>query len=217
MRINRLSILIMIIFFSSILLIHNLMQTIKEQKSDITSTIFSLEEKIDELNETLAIYEKSLKEANTRIEFLEHKDNYWNEMSGEYTTEIAKLWHLVKRIPQLTTRMAFIKQIDEERNTVYVTLDYAEWFSGDEAVKAASEDNYKDVSLPNGFYIRNNKIEQDKVKIEQETLIYVLEGSRLEYIEYNDFKSYLKSPNEKLFWFYEIENKVVLMMEQYRP
>jgi hypothetical protein len=195
------------------------MQEIKAERAENHLLVSSLEKMVDELNLKLTTYDKSLQDTNARIEFLENRDDYWIAISMEHSSEIAKLWHLIDRVPGVSKRMAFIRDSYVEEGKVHITLDYAQWFSGDEAIKAAKEDSGKDedVSLPNGFYIRNNTIDNDVKKVEPDALTYVLEGASLKGLWFKDLPQYFSSPNEKLFWFYEIEGKVVLMMEQYRP
>lgn len=171
---------------------------------------------IQTLSEKLATYDQALDEANQRIEQLERKDHSQNQALEENKIEIHRLQSLVEGLENVTKEMAFIHGVEEVNGILNLTIDHAEWFSGDEANKAASEDN-KDTSLPNGYYIRNNNYEPVVVEVDEDTLIYVLKGSNLEYMEYDKFKRYIDSPETKLFWYYEVENKVVLMMEQYRP
>lgn len=171
---------------------------------------------IQELNEKLTTYDQALDEANQRIEQLERKDHSQNQALEENKIEIHKLQSLIEGLESVTKEMAFIHGVEEVNGILNLTIDHAEWFSGDEAIKAASEDN-KDTSLPNGYYLRNNNYEPVVVEVDEDTLIYVLKGSSLEYMEYHNFKKYIDSPEIKLFWYYEVENKVVLMMEQYRP
>jgi uncharacterized coiled-coil protein SlyX len=220
---NKITILsltvIVCLLLGSLLFSYNSIQTINAERAENHLVVSSLEKTVEELNLKLTTYDKSLEEVNARIEFLENKDEFWDTVSQEYSSEIAKLWHLFDKMPGVTKRMGFVRDSEVEDGMIYITLDYAEWFSGDEAIKAAKEDssNDEDVSLPNGFYIRNSTVENDVKKVEENTLIYVLEGATLKGLEFKDLPQYLSTEHEKLFWFYEIDDEVVIMTEQYRP
>ncbi|RCX21435.1 hypothetical protein DFP94_102188 [Fontibacillus phaseoli] len=116
----------------------------------------------------------------------------------------------------ITKRLAFIKQLISEEGQYYLVLDYAEWFSDAEAEKAAKEDGDPEAgSLSNGFYIRNETNEQEKVKLEKDGLFYVMDGATPRAVDYNEFVS--SELEERLFNLRFAGDTLVAMEEQYRP
>ncbi|WP_410769375.1 hypothetical protein [Fontibacillus sp. BL9] len=116
----------------------------------------------------------------------------------------------------ITKKLAFIKQLVSEEGQYYLVLDYAEWFSDEEAEKAAKEDGVPETgSLSNGFYIRNETNELEKVKLEKDCLLYVLDGATSRAVDYNEFVS--SELEERLFNLRFAGDTLVTMEEQYRP
>jgi hypothetical protein len=63
------------------------------------------------------------------------------------------------------TFLGYIKKMEEKMSAYYLTIDYVEWVTGDEAKKdalAAGECQELEKCAPEGFYIRN---ESKKVKV----------------------------------------------------
>ncbi|MCY9664211.1 hypothetical protein M5X11_04360 [Paenibacillus alginolyticus] len=124
---------------------------------------------------------------------------------------------VIERLPGIKKKLAFIKELKKEKDKYYLILDYVDWFSGDEAIMAAKED-HNPSDTPNGFYIRNKQIDYDKVLLEENTLIYVLEGALTKNIEFNKFISEVSNQNqERLFNILITDGNVTLLEEQYRP
>lgn len=122
--------------------------------------------------------------------------------------------------PQQSTRiskkLAFTKQLVQENDQYYLVLDEIEWFSGDEAEQAAEEDNNPEAaSLSNGFYIRNKTMDHEKVRIEQDTPIFVMDGTTQQNIGFDAFIS--SDIQDKIFHVRIVDHTIVFMQEQYRP
>jgi hypothetical protein len=120
-------------------------------------------------------------------------------------------------LPEVTNKKAFINDIKSEEDGSYsLYVDYIDWFSGEDAIKAAVEDNDSEAaSLNNGFYIRNKVNENEKIKLNQDTSIYVLVGAMLEASEYRDFIS--SELEGRLFNISFVSGSILVLEEQYRP
>ncbi|HEX2869000.1 MAG TPA: hypothetical protein VHO03_18310 [Ignavibacteriales bacterium] len=74
----------------------------------------------------------------------------------------------VHTLPDFTCT-GYIKAVSSGMSANYILIDTVEWFSGDDALKAYSEDKKKKIANlpdpPQGFYIRNPKIDSLKIKI----------------------------------------------------
>ncbi|WP_168122419.1 hypothetical protein [Paenibacillus sp. HB172176] len=93
---------------------------------------------------------------------------------------------------------------------------FHEWFSGEDAQKAATEDNQANAgSLNNNFYIRNAEIENEKYELTSDTLIFVLDGAQLKPADYQQFVQ--EDITDRLFRLSLVGDKVVLLEEAYRP
>lgn len=113
-------------------------------------------------------------------------------------------------------KLAFIKGVITEGNTVYLDLDEVEWFGGEAAEIAAKEDGIQEPeSLPNGFYIRNASDEIERLKLETDVTIAELNGARPQQVDYTNFIS--EELVDRLFHLTFVEGKAVLLEEQYRP
>lgn len=196
------------------------------------SSIINIEQKIKQVQDNEDLKTKELDASKVMIESLKQSVSYLeNEIKNlniSNSVDSEKFEHLLKKMPQISKKMAFIKQIGEKDGTAYAILDYVEMLGGEEASKSYMEDTQATkseadafvASFTNGYYIRNKQVEQDKVQIEKDALfygIYTDQGLKLTYMHYLDFIKYTQSNKDPLFWCYTIGNKIVYMTEQYRP
>lgn len=134
-------------------------------------------------------------------------------MQGESVEELKKI---IYNLPQVEKKLAFIKGVITEGNSVYLDLDEVEWFGGEAAEIAAKEDGIQEPeSLPNGFYIRNASDEIERLKLETDVTIAELNGARPQQVDYTNFIS--EELVDRLFHLTFVEGKAVLLEEQYRP
>lgn len=187
--------------------------TIKLQQDELSKITTNLQTELNNLrsenqNQRDTITELTVKLRTFDTVFMSQSDN-------EKSIQI--LNRVIERLPGIKKNLAFIKELKKEKGKYYLILDYADWFSGDEAIRAAKED-HNPSGTPNGFYIRNKQIDYDKVLLEENTLIYVLEGALTKHIEFNKFISEVSNQNqERLFNILITDGNVTLLEEQYRP
>jgi hypothetical protein len=131
--------------------------------------------------------------------------------------------------------MGFIRHLDQEAGSVYISFDQAEWFSGPQAEKAILEDGLcsdpeHGCEPPNGFYIRNQDDEtvafqvSDQVDILMQTLSHRPDGSYNsdERIDLDRFRQAVRcactSHLRLVPYWITLENGVVVTIrEQYVP
>ncbi|MFM1653093.1 hypothetical protein ACI7RC_13440 [Brevibacillus sp. B_LB10_24] len=151
---------------------------------------------------------------------LQEKNGILVEELNETAERLTQVTHLLRNLPDLSVTLAYIQTIEEESGAHYLIADDVEWLTGEEAVQAIVEDTRvkkEDVSLPNGFYVRNTLSEHRKAALAKDTLIYLLEGAAHRYTAYADFTQNKSALKDRLFWLYQTGGKVVLIKEQYLP
>ncbi|MBP1989347.1 hypothetical protein [Paenibacillus eucommiae] len=173
-----------------------------------------VDKKYNELNTTSLSQKQEIVDARTRNE----EAQIYNE--SLLSDEVYKLNRIFEKLPQVTKKLAYIKKLQAENDTYSLTVDYVEWYGGEEAVQAAKEDKAEDAaSLNNGFYIRNKQIENKKVTAKEDLLIYQLDGTKSRYVGFQDFVNEKDSieNSDRLFNIHFVNNELVLLEEQYRP
>lgn len=131
--------------------------------------------------------------------------------------------------------MGFIRHLDEEDGSVYISFDQAEWFDSPQAEKAIQEDGLcadpeHGCEPPNGFYIRNLDDEtvafqvSNQVVILMQTLSHRSDGSYNsdERIDLNRFRQAVRcacTTHLRLvpYWITLDNGVVVTIREQYVP
>lgn len=123
---------------------------------------------------------------------------------------------------------AFITKIEEEQDSVFLTVDYVQYLTGDSATKAAVEawtadtfqiDGVTHVDVPNDYYILNKsqKLRRlmlvDKCKID-----FLLEIDRIDITVDNSLSSLMKIYKDNLF-ILEIDSndRIRSIHEVFRP
>lgn len=203
-RLIQVGLVIIILLLVGVIFLQSISQPEKKTlESDLNSTgeaenlnIFELQEQIEELT-------KELKN-------LENIRNEINETNQYNYLEISKLRKLVSSIPEIESEIAFITNASEHGHNL-IELDYVEWLVGEEAIKASGE------TPPNGFYVRNETVEKITKTIDDNADIYILDGVSHKWIDITEFKNYLPEETYRLYWVYEINEKIVLIEEQYIP
>jgi len=131
------------------------------------------------------------------------------------------------------TQFGYIEEIVQKNEAYFAVIDYAQWFTGEEANMAGFADGYcsqVEHCAPNGFYIRNKTSDDrqtveisDKVVIKMQTLSS--DGAPTEEFQtltFEEFYSHYQSKQPvdlRLTPFhFEVEKgKIVEIKEQYLP
>jgi hypothetical protein len=147
--------------------------------------------------------------------FQHSNDDMLNNDIAKNQEDWIRLKRVVDHLPQVSEKLAFIKQLQNEKGTLNAKVNYVEWFSGDAADKAAKEDH---AGAPtDGYYIRNRQIE-DRFEIPKDVLIYMLNSElQFELMNFTDFANNNDSMRERLVQFHFVGNKLVYLEEKYRP
>ncbi|SEC81832.1 hypothetical protein [Paenibacillus sp. GP183] len=182
----------------------------------------SLEQDVKRLSEKLAstsLIIENLKSENDKLTAnYKYITGNLHTMQVEDEANIYKIRKIIDNLPGVSKKLAFIKELRNEKGVYYLVFDYVNWFHGDDAKKAAQEDNNPNAaSLSNNFYIRNEIIENDKVVLRNDAMIYELNGALLKYIAFNDFVSEKTNLVDRLFNIVIVTDKITLLEEQYRP
>ncbi|WP_019122847.1 hypothetical protein [Brevibacillus massiliensis] len=184
-----------------------------DANQDRDKRLAELEKRLEALETKAAAQEKELAE-------LQAKNGMLAEELNETAEGLTQATHLLRNLPDLSVTLAYIQTIEEESGTHYLIADDAEWLTGEGAVQAIVEDTHvkkEDVSLPNGFYVRNTQSEHRKAALANDALIYLLEGAAHQYTPHADFTQNKNAWKERLFWLYQVGGEVVLVKEQYLP
>lgn len=155
-------------------------------------------------------FQNQVTELAGQLKNLEKNRQDFNEIIQQHAMEISKVRKLISSIPQIQPAIAFITSVSQDDDNL-VELDYVEWLVGDEAIEASGG------SAPNGFYVRNKTVENVSKMIDDHSDIYILDGAAHKYIDVTGFKDNLKDSTHSLFWIYEINERIVLIEEQYIP
>ena len=194
--------------------------------SDLSSSLTALDQKNDEMQEQLAAKEAELAQTKEKLQVMEKAVKaVQQDIGSQYWSLSEKIWelrHILEKMPGLSVRMAFVQEMTEQDGIITATLDYAEWFGGEEAIQAIMRDKqvpYEEAagSIPSNFYVSNPQVENDKVNVDKEASIYILNGAQPQYMPYPDFVKEAASFRDRLFWFYMIDKKIVMIQEKYRP
>ncbi|MGE5401837.1 MAG: hypothetical protein ACM3S2_15665 [Ignavibacteriales bacterium] len=128
----------------------------------------------------------------------------------------------------------YIKAVSTGMDANYVLIDTVEWFSGDDALKAYSEDKKKKITNlpdpPQGYYIRNPKKDSLKIKISakpeiiMQTLSYDTSGnfkfneaiSLQKFLSIFSWKDYAQF-RQKPFSFEIMNGEIISVKEKYIP
>jgi hypothetical protein len=201
--------------------IHNLNGPAMQINKSLEQSVKQLSDKLSNTNliiENLKSKNENLTNSNAEIIGKIHALETNSSKQIEDETNIKKIYKIIDSLPEVSKKLAIIKELRNEKGIYYLALDYVNWFSGDDAIKAAKEDNNPNAaSLSNNFYIRNERVENEIVVLENEAIIYVLNGAMLKYLEFNEFTSEKSNITNRLFNILFVGDKITLLEEQYRP
>lgn len=175
-------------------------------------TLSDLTDKVDELNDRLD-------HANARLKSVEIDQGEYDLRIDYSRQDAMKALHMIRNLPQVSNNLAFIQDASAEGDTLNLSLDYVEWLTGEEAREVATKDNKLDeAALENGYYVRNMQIENDPFTFNIfDTLIFILDGASVKHADYSQILNDPASLNERLFHVYFVDNKLLILQEQYRP
>jgi len=172
-----------------------------EQNDMLEDRITELETITEELESKLEAEEQELKHTNNRIRDLQPYE--LNELYSKYQL----LFHLIENSPYIERKQGYIIDYKKEKGNEHFIIDYAEFIS----------DDYS----PNGFHIRNEVEEKDRVKITDNLALYMGEyvGSP-EFpsnIELNFVIERIEEFKLGFYDFYFIEDELMLIVKRYIP
>jgi hypothetical protein len=166
--------------------------------------------------ERMALLYSKNEELQHELNQLKSQLDLSRESMAELDQGLERIVHIIYKLPIVERGLAYIVDVEMKDDQHYFVLDAVEWFSGVEAEAAAKQDDEPDAaSLNNGYYIRNQMVERNRVQLPKDILIYTLDGSVAKYTAYENFvKSELAS---RLFHITSIEGQPILLEEKYRP
>lgn len=213
-------ILLLLVSLASLVL-YNALHKIKQENAQSLHTV---EESMKLLQEDLLLAQSKITQidhANAQSE--DHRQQEVlavNSMSDEAVSEVKadmkKLYQIVDHLPQVTKKLGFIQAVKKDGSDYYLVLDDVEWFSGEAAEQAAAEDGVPDAaSLSNGFYIRNPVIDDTRIHLRADALLYVLDGSRTVEVKLQEIIT--MNLVDRLFHVRYAGDSAIVLEEQYRP
>jgi hypothetical protein len=125
------------------------------------------------------------------------------------------LLQVVNHLPGTTVRTAFVKGINVTDGTAHIVLDDVQMLHGDEAEKAAKEDQAS--VNPNGLYIRNIKPDNATLKLPKDLVFYELESAEYRRHVIDDYFSNPEGLADRLFYLRFVGDQLIFMEEVYRP
>lgn len=180
-------------------------------------------EKTDTLTQKVSQLEKRLEQANQELELL-------NSEIARLATETPEAQQTEEDATQRTSSTATAKKIGLIKKAYtsggkrYITIDYIQWLTGEEAVEAAREDGYitpDETSVPNDFYTRNISKKLRTFRVSSSATIRLLRpegGAETYYATWSQFVSRVSPSRNPLCWVYlNSSNIVTKIEEQYTP
>jgi hypothetical protein len=191
--------------------------------------------KINKLEERLAEAENQARSLQRRISEFESKVGKFQEA----TETVASLTQgldeekskkssseISLSSAEVIKAFGFIKKIYKKDKKNYLVIDYAEFYTGEEADKAAIEDGeiQPGEHVPNDYYIRNKNPKLRTFEIADNVNCFVSYfkeegGVDLKYVDLSYLKSLLTSGELEFrpFWIERKGNVVIKITEQYVP
>lgn len=131
-------------------------------------------------------------------------------------------------------KVGYIQSVTDEGGKLFIKIDYIDWFSDEEAGKAMKEDDPKinlddmDGIPPDGYYIRNDKVEYSKIQVDANVKISIESvadqnnESATKVISFDDFKLLFSGENKskytKIPFWVDLKSGVIKTIdEQYLP
>lgn len=173
----------------------------KEEGAEQTATTKvngDLEEQLSQLNEQLIESENKIKELYVMLESRARDEN---EAYNELHNKIYIMENLLSRVPGINSRQGFVKDVNTGGATITLEVKFAE----------KKEDN----EAPNGFVIEEQ--ETKIVTVDLDANYFILKGDKLQTIPTADEFKEAANEYDRFFNIYIVENKIVMLTEQYLP
>ncbi len=173
----------------------------KEEGAEQTATTKvngDLEEQLSQLNEQLIESENKIKELYVMLESRARDEN---EAYNELHNKIYIMENLLSRVPGINSRQGFVKDVNTSGATITLEVKFAE----------KKEDN----EAPNGFVIEEQ--ETKIVTVDLDANYFILKGDKLQTIPTADEFKEAANEYDRFFNIYIVENKIVMLTEQYLP
>jgi hypothetical protein len=198
-----------------LIIMENNEKQLEEELSRINSSLVKT-------NELVAKQQSSSDQlTNTNNDFMRDVNAFQSDHAlslAQAQYEITKLESIINKLPQVSKKLAYIKQIENNYGEYYLFVDYVDFYSGDDAIKAAEEDNKTDAIFNDGVYIRNKNIENSKIQLENNTLIFVYDGGTQKFMGVSEFVSTMKTNLEyRIFKITYVGKSFLILDELYRP
>lgn len=157
-----------------------------------------LEDQLSQLNDQLIESDNKIKELYAILES-RARDN--NDAYSELHNKIYMMEKILAYVPSIKSRQGFVKDVDTSGATITIEVTFAE----------KREDN----EAPNGFVIKER--ETNLVTVDLAASYFILKGDKLHTLQTVD--EFKKAVNEydRFFNLYIVEDKVVMITEQYLP
>lgn len=165
------------------------------------------QKELEVVNNELAHLSAKLESKDKEIQMLKEKVEFNNPFSNSYVKElndnIRIIDQIVTNFPELTVRQGYINGVIGEGSDLYFKIDFAMMV-------------HNDGSSPNNFHIENEKEEYVKVKAVQDVEMYTIDGVIPYFVSLDKFEKDIKE-YKRLFNLYFVNDKLVLVKEQYLP
>jgi len=182
--------------------------------------IANLHQEVEALKAEIVKYNEMIEQLTQRIITIEENDQIHKEIQSDLENRLYMMDSLLKKMPGLSIKIGYLHKVYEENQKQYITFDPVQFLSGEDAILAVMQDENRsreDVSLPNGFYIRNPIAEEIKYELDSDADYYLIDGVYPQEKDFDTFKNDTASHDESLFHIYIINQKVVRIVEQYLP
>ncbi len=184
-------------------------QVFKEQAETLSQKVSQLEKRLDQANQELEALNNEIARLTTETP------------EAQQTEEGA-----TKKTPStaVSKNIGLIKKVYTSGSKRYITIDYIQWLTGEEAVRAAREDGYitpDETSVPNDFYTRNVSKKLRTFRVSSSATIRLLQpegGAETYPASWPQLASIVSPSRNPLCWIYLNSNNIVTKIEQqYAP
>lgn len=184
-------------------------QVFKEQAETLNQKVNQLEKRLEQANKDLEALNSEIARLTTETP----KAQQTEEEAGKKTSSSA-----------VTKNIGLIKKAYTSGGKRYITIDYIQWLTGEEAVEAAREDGFitpDETSVPNDIYTRNVSKKLRTFRVSSSANIRILHpdgGAETYPATWPEFVSIVSPSRNPLCWIYINSSNVVTKIEQqYTP
>lgn len=188
-------------FINACILLALLIGCTKEEgieQTAATTVNEDLEEQLSQLNDQLI---ESDNKINELYAMLENRIRSENDAYHELHTKIYMMENLLSHVPGIESRQGFVNDVNINGPTLTIEVRFAEKIEDDEA--------------PNGFVIEEQ--ETNLVTVDLAANYFILEGDKLQFLRTVDEFKEAVNEYDRFFNIYIVEDKVVMLTEQYLP